>query len=60
MSEEQRRGGGRGGARHLRHEDAIVDGDGPHVDEDKHAEVHELVHREEEGEDVVGRALHRV
>ena len=38
---------------------AVMDRDGPHVDEDKHAEVDELVHREEEGVNVVRCALRK-
>lgn len=37
---------------------AVVDGDGPDVDEDVEAQVGDLVQGEEEGVDVVGQALH--
>mmetsp|Transcript_21602 Transcript_21602/g.53776 ORF Transcript_21602/g.53776 Transcript_21602/m.53776 type:complete len:216 (+) Transcript_21602:505-1152(+) len=36
---------------------AVMDGDGPHVDCDKHAHPQHLVHREDEDGDVVGKAL---
>lgn len=43
---------------------AVVDGDGPDVDEDVERQVEQLVQREQEGVDVVGQALqeavHRV
>lgn len=37
---------------------AVVDGDGPDVDEDVEGQVEHLVQWEEEGEDVVGEPLH--
>lgn len=37
---------------------AVVDGDGPDVDEDVEAQVGDFVQGEEEGVDVVGQALH--
>lgn len=37
---------------------AVVDGDGPDVDEDIECQVEHLVQREEEGVDVVGEPLH--
>lgn len=36
---------------------AVVDEDGPDVDEDEQGDVGELLEREEEGEDVVGERL---
>ena len=41
------------------HEEAVVDGDGPAVDKDKHDEVGDLVDGEEEGVGVVGCALRK-
>lgn len=37
---------------------AVMDGDGPDVDEDVEAQVGDFVQGEEEGVDVVGQALH--